>query len=108
MKQKIVCIALASSMMLAAGADMLKRYEVQSAKILYETRGSGDVMGMVQTESKGKKRLIFADYGAKEITELVKVTKTTTNGKSEVEKLHSLQYMNGSILYSVNFKRKKI
>ena len=95
-------------MILTAGSAMLKRYEVKSAKILYAIRGSGDVMGMVQTETKGKKRLIFADYGAKEITELVKVTKTTTNGKSEVQKHHSLQYMNGSILYSVNFKRKKI
>ncbi len=106
--KKILILSLAGSMILTAGSAMLKRYEVKSAKILYAIRGSGDVMGMVQTETKGKKRLIFADYGAKEITELVKVTKTTTNGKSEVQKHHSLQYMNGSILYSVNFKRKKI
>ncbi len=106
--KKIIVVIVASSLLLTAGSDMLKRYKVRSAKILYEIKGSGDVMGMVQTQTKGKKRLIFSDYGAKEITELVKVTKTTTNGKSKVEKLHTLQYMNGAILYSVDFKQKKI
>ncbi len=106
--KKIIMVIVASSLLLTAGSDMLKRYKVRSAKILYEVRGSGDVMGMVQTQSKGKKRLIFSDYGAKEMTEIVKVTKTTTNGKSKVEKLHSLRYMNGAMLYSVDFKQKKI
>ena len=105
---KILIISLTGSMPLTANTDMLKRYQVQSAKILYEIKGSGDVMGMVKTQKKGKKRLIFANYGVKEITEVVKVTKTTTNGKSKVDKQHTLQYMNGGILYHVNFKEKKI
>jgi len=63
---------------------------------------------MMQTKTKGKKRLIFDHYGAKEITEVAKVTQTTAGGKSKVKKEHTMDYMNGGALYKVDFKPKRI
>ncbi len=90
-------------------ADEMKRYEVKSAKIEYELKGSGEMMGgMVKIKSIGKKRLIFDNYGLKELNEENKVTKNTTMGTTKVDKTHTLKYMNGSIVYSVRFKEKRI
>jgi len=107
MTQMALMVLLAGSA-IQAGSNAMKHYEIKSAKILYEIRGGGDVMGMVQTKVKGKKRLIFDQYGAKEIAEIVKVTQTTANGKSKVKKLHTLRYTNGTILYKADFEKKKI
>ena len=101
-------LILTSTLLLTAGADLPKRYDIRSGKILYEIRGSGDMMGMLQTQTKGKKRLIFDAYGANEITEMVKVTKETAGGKTKTKKAHTLTYMNGGILYRADFKRQKI
>ena len=89
-------------------AEEMKRYNVKSAKIEYEIKGSGDVMGMMKTKTVGKKRLIFDNYGMKELEEESKVSKETTMGKTKVNKTHHLKYMNESIIYSVNFKKKEI
>jgi len=90
-------------------AEEIKRYEVKSAKIEYELKGSGNMMGgMVKIESSGKKRLIFDSYGLKELSEENKVSKNTTMGTTKVDKTHSLKYMNGAIIYGVQFKAKRI
>lgn len=107
-KPIVALLVLATSGMATAGSDTAKRYGIQHAKIRYEIRGGGDIMGMVKTKIKGKKQVIFDHYGTKEITEVAKVTQTTTNGKSKVKKVHTMTYMNGGILYRVDFKRKRI
>jgi len=90
-------------------ANESKKYEVKSAKIEYELKGSGEMMGgMVKIESTGTKRLIFDDYGLKELNEEHKVSKNTTMGKLKVDKVHTLNYINGSIVYGVQFKEKRI
>lgn len=90
-------------------AEETKRYEIKSAKIEYELKSSGDMMGgMVKIETLGKKRLLFDNYGMRELTEENKVSKNTTMGQTKVNKVHTLKYMNGAVLYSTNFKKKKI
>jgi len=90
-------------------AQETKRYEIKSAKIEYSLKTSGDIMGgLAKVKGIGKKRLIFDNYGMRELTEKNKVTKTTTMGKTKVDKNHTLKYMNGAVLYSTNFEKKKI
>jgi len=90
-------------------AQEMKRYDVESANIEYELKGSGNMMGgMVKIKSLGKKRLVFDNYGLQELTEENKVTKNTTMGKTKVDKMHVLSYANYAIVYRVNFKKKEI
>ena len=94
--------------MLLAGTNQMKRYDVKSGKIDFKIIKSGDIMGMMQTKTIGKKRLIFDHFGIRDMVEVSEVTKDTTAGKSKVSKVHTLTYMNGGILYHVKFKKKKI
>jgi len=108
---KIVQISLAvvvGSSLLFAGSDMMKRYDVKSGKIEYSIKESGNIMGMVKIKGVGKKRLVFDNYGVKDLTEENKVKKETTGGQTKVTKEHTIQYMNGGIMYRVDFNRKKI
>jgi len=108
---KIVKISMAvvlGGAVLFAGTETLKRYDVKSGKIEYSMKESGNIMGMVKIKGVGKKRLVFDNYGVKDLTEENKVKKETTGGKSKVEKTHTIQYMNAGILYQVDFDRKKI
>jgi hypothetical protein len=91
-----------------AQANQMNKYDVKSGKIEYELKGSGDIIGMVKIKSLGKKRVIFDDYGVKNLEEESEVKKETTMGKTKVEKNHTLIYMNGVILYKVDFKKKRI
>jgi len=103
----IVLIA-AMATLLCAGGDTAKRYDIRSGKILYEIKGSGNMMGMMQMRTKGKKRLIFDHYGNREITEIVKVTQETTGGRSKMKKEHTLVYLNGGVAYQVDFAHQRI
>ena len=104
-KMSIVVVVISG----LAQAQEMKKYEVKSAKIEYEIKGSGNMMGgMVKIKSVGKKRLVFDNYGLKELNEENKVTKNTTMGTTKVDKVHVLNYMNGAIVYGVDFKQKRI
>ncbi len=105
---KVSMAVVMGSSILSAGADMMKKYDVKSGKIEYQIKGSGNIMGMVQIKTIGKKRIIFDNYGVKDLTEESKVTKETTSGQTKVNKVHDIKYMNGGIVYSVDFKRKAI
>ena len=105
-------IKISTILVVASGlvqAEEMKKYEVKSAKIEYEIKGSGDILGgMVKSKTLGKKRLVFDNYGLKELTEENKVTKNRTMGKTEIDKIHMLNYTNYAIVYSVNFEQKEI
>lgn len=98
-------VILASSMLV--GADMYKKYNIESAKIDYKLTGSGNMMGVV-TQSVGKKRVIFDNFGAKELIEENKVDKSIIAKKSTVDKVHKITYMNKSIIYMVDFNKKRV
>ena len=89
-------------------ADPLQKYDVKSGKIDYSIQANGNIMGMSQINTVGKKRIIFSDYGIKKLEEEVKVEKQTVMSETKTNKTHTLMYMNGAVLYQVDFKKKKI
>ncbi len=105
---KVSIIALLSICFTSAHANQMQRYDVKSGKIEYALKGSGDVMGMVQIKTVGKKRVIFDDYGVKNLEEKNEVTKETAGGNTKVRKTHTMAYMNNAIIYKVDFKKKII
>ena len=108
---KIVKISLAivlGTSVLFSANDMLKKYDVKSGKVEYSIKESGNIMGMVKIKGVGKKRLVFDQYGVKDLTEENRVKKETIGGKSKVTKTHTIEYMNSGMMYRVDFKTKKI
>jgi len=101
-------MALLGTGLVAAQTNQMKLYEVKSGKVTYELKGSGNIMGMTQISSVGKKRIIFSDYGVKKLEEEVKIENQTVMGKKKTNKTHTLVYMNGAVLYAVDFERKII
>jgi len=89
-------------------AGGVKFYGIKSAKIDYEIKSSGNVMGMGKIKTIGKKRLLFDNYGARKLEEENKATKQVIMGKTQVSKVHTLSYVNGYVVYKVNFKKKEI
>ena len=85
----------------------MKKYDIKSAKIEYSIKSSGSMLGMT-TKEVGKKRVIFDDYGVKELKEESRVKKMSGLGQNKIDKSHSLNYMNNLIIYNVDFKKKKI
>jgi hypothetical protein len=110
MKTTSITTPLAFGILLSIGAvaGQSHRYDIRSAKILYEIKGAANIMGVVQTKTKGQKRLIFDQYGAKEVIETAKVTQETKGGNTKVNKEHTLIYLNGGIVYQADFLHKRI
>ncbi len=108
MKNTIKTTAIALLGLTTIQASQMQKYEVKSGKIEYELKASGDIMGMVTVKSIGKKRVIFDDYGVKNLEEKSEVKKETARGNTNVHKTHTLDYMNGNIIYNVNFEHKRI
>ena len=104
---KVSLVVLMSSGILLAGADQMKLYDVKSGKITYEIKGSGNIMGQ-KMQSIGKKRMIFNDYGTKNLIEESKIDKQTMMGKTTTTKTHTMTYMKGSMAYNVSFDNRRI
>jgi len=105
---KISMMVLLGSSLAFSGASQMQKYEVKSGKVDYEIKGSGDIMGMVKIKTIGKKRVIFDEYGVQNLVEENKVEKKTTQGQTETTKSHTMVYMKDSILYQVDFSKKRI
>ncbi len=104
---KMGVMVMMGSSMLLAGAEQMKLYDVKSGKIDYEIKGSGAIMGQ-KIQTVGKKRVIFDDFGTKNLTEEVKIKKQNIMGQKKVTKTHTLTFMKGSMVYSADFNRKRI
>lgn len=107
---KITKVSLAvvmSSSILSASADQIKLYDVKNGKIEYEIKGSGEIMGQ-KMQTVGKKRVIFDQFGAKNLTEENKIEKQTVMGQKKVTKTHTMTYMKGSMVYHVSFDNRRI
>ena len=107
---KIVKISMAvvlGGAVLFAGTETLKRYDVESGKIDYKmTSSTGN--SMFKIKKVGKKRVIFTNYGTRELIEENEISKTTMSGRTEVVKRHEITYMDESIIYTVDLKDKRI
>jgi len=104
---KLWVAVLLASVILFADPNHYKRYDVKSGRIDYKIIGSGNIMG-VETKIVGIKRVLFDAYGAREISEVNRVQKTTMDGKISTDKSHKIIYMNGAIIYDVDMKKKRI
>ena len=100
-------IMIAGSIVVVADADAMKLYDIKSGKIDYTIKGSGAIMGQ-KIQTVGKKRVIFDDYGARNLTEEVKVEKQTIMGQKKVNKTHTLVLLKDSAVYSADLGRKRI
>jgi hypothetical protein len=89
-------------------AKNIKKYEIKSAKIEYAIKGSRNILGIVKTEISGKKKLIFDNYGRKRVEEESKVSKEIALGNIKIKKSHTLYYLNGHVIYNVDFNKKRI
>jgi len=89
----------------------LKRYEVKSAMVTYETTTSGKVMGSTVTGS-GTESLYFKNWGdvERKETQSNQTTKTNIFGKKSTQttKQHTMSKLDNGKSYSVDFKNKKI
>lgn len=95
-------IVLAFFLVLSSNASM-KRYEVKSGQIEYETIGEGSMMG-VPTKMSGKSSVIFKNYGAIEL--MHDKTTQTIMGQKEIEE-DITKFDNGTV-YSVDHEEKVI
>ncbi len=100
-------MALVITLSLSAAAVTFKKYEVRSGKVSYTIRGSGNVMGAAQ-ELAGKKRLIFDQYGFRELEEEATVEKVNVLGQMHKEKRHTLVFRNGTKVKIADFRRRTI
>ncbi|BAF72963.1 hypothetical protein [Sulfurovum sp. NBC37-1] len=90
-------------------AERLKWYAVKSGKVTYDISGEKEIKALgIKENIKGKKRIIFDDYGNKEIVEFKKIIESKSRGKSTFAKEHEMTYTNGINQYHVNFDRNRI
>ena len=103
---RLVKISIALLVVSGFGVASDKKYQkfgVKSGKITYKVTSSTNIMGMT-SKTLEKKRVIFADFGIRELREESKVTKQ--NGK--IEKSHIISYMDKDTIYNVDFNKKRI
>lgn len=100
---KISMAFLVVSGLSVASDKKYQKFGVESGKITYKITSSTNMMGMT-SKTLEKKRVIFADFGIRELREESKVTKQ--NGK--IEKSHTISYMDKDTVYNVNFNKKRI
>ncbi len=101
-----LAVVMGSSLLLASGNPMAM-YDVKSGKIEYGIKGSGEIMGQ-KMQTIGKKRVIFDDNGAKNLTEENKIDKQTIMGQKKITKTHTMSYIKKGMVYHVDFKAKRI
>ena len=85
----------------------IKKYGIRSGRISYDIKGSGNILG-VSTKTIGKKRLIFSNYGSRELIEENSVEKQDVYGKKNITKKHTIVYNKDAVIYNVDFEQKRI
>jgi len=100
---KISMVLLMVGGISVASDKMYQKFGIQSGKVTYKVTGSMNMMG-TSSKTLAKKRVIFSDFGIKELREESKVVKQ--NGK--ITKSHTITYMNKAIIYNVDFNAKRI
>lgn len=111
MKQLTLILALAILTISAFAQTRLKRYDVKSGIVEYETTISGKIMGSTISGS-GTEKLFFKDWGAIELKE-TESSQTTTikifgKGKTETENTHTINKLDNGESYIVDFEKKQI
>ena len=108
LKAALLIALFTSSTIVMANDDLAKRYPVKSAKVSYEIKGSGSGLGLVDINILGKKTLLMDNYGINELTEENKIEELTQSGTTTTNKHHTITYLNGAVIYQVDFDKKRI
>ncbi len=90
-----------------AGANEFKRYDVASGVVKYKTMMKVVSAG-VEITTKGTRVIKFKDYGAKELRDETTTTTQKGFGKTIKETNHQLSLMDNGKTYAVDFKAKAI
>ncbi len=111
MKRLTLILALAILTISAFAQNKLKRYDVKSGIVEYETTISGKMMGST-ISGGGTEKLFFKDWGAIELKE-AESSQTTTikifgKGKTETENTHTINKLDNGESYIVDFDKKQI
>ena len=109
MKKKMVILVavLGLGYISAASAENMRLFDIKSGKVTYTIRGSANMMG-IATQIEGKKRVVFDNYGARNLTETVRQEKRSGMGGNQTTKTHTMTLMDGGTIYQVDFRHKKI
>lgn len=104
-----LCIAFVSYN--SNAQNKLKRYDLKSGIVEYETTISGKMMGSTFS-GNGTEKLYFKDWGAVELKE-TELSQTTTikifgKGKTETENTHTINKLDNGKSYLVDFDKKQI
>ena len=88
-------------------------FTVKSAKVEYKTTRAGTFgkgPASLKIDEKSTSRLVLDDYGKRELNEKESIEKTTMVmiKQTETKKRHTLTFMEGTTVFDVNFKSKKI
>ncbi|MEA3419143.1 MAG: hypothetical protein U9Q90_07050 [Campylobacterota bacterium] len=86
-----------------------KSYDMQSAIINYEIKGSGKITDNSRLEVEGRSTLLFTDWGARKLYK-EKYTEVTT-GAGTIKNTNTIRTLfieNRGTVYRVDFKKKKI
>lgn len=107
----LLSIALALASFIGNSQNQLKRYEVKSGIVEYETTTSGKVMGST-VKGSGTEKLYFKNWGAVEVKE-ENSSKTTTvsvfgQNSTETSKVHTINKLDNGETYFVDFEKKQI
>ena len=78
-----------------------KRYPVESATILYDVNTVGESSGL-KTHTRGVARLVFDDWGAREVKE-EDTTEVQTGDFNETRNKHSLSKIDYGTIYSIDY-----
>lgn len=100
MKKRLTIIA-ALVLAMPASADIFKRYQIKSGSILYDVSTIGNAPGLT-TKTNGVFRLVFDDWGAKELKEedLIEIQ---TGDFYDKRTRHSMTKLDYGTIYTVNF-----
>ena len=101
-----VTLALILSIGMVEGA-VFKKYEVKSGKVTYRIDGGMGGNGLSQ-RIRGKKRLIFDQYGFRELEEEETETVTEVMGQKNSDRSHRLNFRNGTKVKVADFATKSV
>lgn len=85
----------------SAATDVFKRYQIKTGMILYDVSTTGTAPGLT-TKTNGIFRLVFDDWGAKELKE-EDLTEIQTGDFYDKRERHSMTKLDYGTVYTVNF-----
>jgi hypothetical protein len=98
-----------SFLSLGQAESSFKSYDMQSAIINYEIKGSGKITNNSHLDIKGRSSLVFTDWGARKLYKEKYIQVTTGAGTiKNTNTIRTLYIEDRGTIYKADFKKKKI